>query len=116
MKFGLTLGGVHPSEFPDIAQCAEQHGFESVWVPDHVVFPAELPATYPYSAGNVAPVDPNTPIYDAWAVLSAVAVRTSSIRLGTNVYVLPMRHPFDTARSVVTVDHLSGGRVMLGLG
>jgi probable F420-dependent oxidoreductase len=116
MKFGVTLRGLHPREYPALALSAEQHGFESVWVPDHIFFPAAIPPTFPYTTSGVVPVDPWAPIYDPLLVLSAIASATSTVRLGTNVFILPLRHPVVTAHSVATLDQLSGGRVILGVG
>ena len=116
VKFGVTLRGVHPREYPGLAAAAEQHGFESVWVPDHIFFPAVIPATFPYTADGTVPVDPRAPIYDPLLVLASIASATSRVRLGTNVYILPLRHPVVTAHSVATLDQLSGGRAILGVG
>lgn len=116
MKFGLPLFGVSPRFYADIAQAAEANGFESVWMPEHLVFPEEIPPTYLYSESGYPPVTSDTPLFDVWVVLSYIAHATSSIRLATNVYVLPLRHPVEVARSVVTLDRLSNGRVTMGIG
>jgi probable F420-dependent oxidoreductase len=116
MKFGLTLVGLRPRWYADIAQQVEAAGFESVWFGEHLVMPAKLPSTYPYAADGNAPLTPDTPLYDPFVMLAGIATATTTLRLGTNVYVLPLRHPLMTARSVVTLDRLSGGRVTLGAG
>lgn len=116
MKFGLSMFGLSPRYYPEIAAAAEANGFESVWIPEHLVLPAQMPSTYPYTNTGLPPIDPATPMYDPWVVLATVAQATSTIRLGTNVYILPLRHPLVTARSVVTLDRVSGGRVTLGIG
>lgn len=118
MKFGLALKqpGIDVAEYPTIAQAAEQRGFESVWLPEHLLLPAELPATYPYSDSGHAPINPETPELDPWVALAAVAAATTSIRLGTGVFILPLRHPVATARSVMTLDRVSRGRVTMGIG
>jgi probable F420-dependent oxidoreductase len=116
MKFGLPLFGVSPRYFADIAKAAEDNGFESVWMPEHLVFPEEMPSTYLYTESGQPPVNPNTPLFDVWVSLSNIAHATSTIRLATNVYVLPLRHPIEVARSVVTLDRLSNGRVTMGIG
>ena len=116
MKFGFTLFGVRPTEYADIARRAEAVGFESIWMPEHLVFPAEMPATYPYSDSGRPPVYPGSPLYDPWVTLSFVAASTERIRLGTHVYILPLRQPLVTARAVTTLDVLSGGRAILGAG
>jgi probable F420-dependent oxidoreductase len=116
VKFGLTMVGLRPRWYVDVAQHAEAAGFESVWFGEHLVLPAELPSTYPYSESGDAPLTADTPLYDPWVMLAGIATATTTLRLGTNVYVLPLRHPLVTARSVVTLDRLSGGRVTLGAG
>jgi probable F420-dependent oxidoreductase len=78
--------------------------------------PQEIPPTYLYSESGLPPVTADTPLYDPWVVLAYIAHATTSIRLATNVYVLPLRHPIEVARSVVTLDRLSNGRVTLGMG
>jgi probable F420-dependent oxidoreductase len=116
MKFGLPLRGLSPRHYPEVACAAEQHGFESVWLPEHLVLPATLPSTYPYTPDGDPPISPTTALYDPWVVFGGIATVTTSIRVASNVFVLPLRHPIPTARSVLTVDRLSGGRVTLGIG
>lgn len=116
MKFGLPMFGLSPRYYPEVAKAAEDNGFDSVWMPEHLLMPAEVPPTYPYSESGYPPITADTPLYDVWVVLGSVAAMTSTIRLATNVYVLPLRNPFVTARSVVTLDRISGGRVTLGIG
>jgi len=116
MKFGTYIMGMRLRDTPQIAQAYEANGFESLWISEHLVFPAEMPPTYPYSDSGLPPVTSDTPSYDPWAVLSYLACATSTIRLATNVYILPLRHPLQTARSVITAERLSGGRITLGIG
>lgn len=116
MKFGTSIMGVSLRALPQVAAGYEANGFESIWLPEHLVFPAEMPPTYPYSGTGYPPVTPDTPSYDPWVMLSYLAAGTERIRLATNIYILPLRHPLQTARSVVTVDRVSGGRVTLGIG
>jgi probable F420-dependent oxidoreductase len=116
MKFGLPLFGVSPRFYADIAAAAEANGFESVWMPEHLVFPEEIPPTYLYTESGNPPVTSDTPLFDVWVALAYIAHATETIRLATNVYILPLRHPIEVARSVVTLDRLSNGRVTLGIG
>ena len=115
-KVGLSLFGLSPRHYPAISKRAEEVGFESVWLGEHLVFPSKIPDTYPYAEGGVAPVDPGTHLFDPWVVLADIAARTQNLRLGTSVYILPLRHPLVTARAVATLDRVSGGRVLLGAG
>lgn len=116
MRFGLNGFGLSPRHLPDVALLAEEHGFDSVWIPEHLVFPVEIPPTYLYSADGFPPMRSDSPAYDPWILLATVAARTTTIRLGTNVYILPLRHPISVPRSVVTLDRVSGGRVNFGVG
>ena len=116
MKVGIPLFLLRHEQLVPIAEVAEEVGLESVWMPEHLVFPAEIRSRYPYAVDGVAPIRPETPLLDPLLVLAQIAARTSRLRLGTNVYVLPLRHPLATARLATTLDVLSGGRVSVGVG
>jgi probable F420-dependent oxidoreductase len=116
MKFGVPLFRLRPEDTARVAQRAEALGFESVWVPEHVVFPTRIASRYPYTADGIPPITPDAPHLDPLILLTHVAAATRTIRLGTNVYLLPLRHPILIARAVVSLDVLSGGRVSLGVG
>ena len=115
-RCGLSLIGLSPRHYGDVAAAAEAAGFDSIWVPEHVVFPSRIPAQYPYTPDGDAGYPASTPLFDPWVSLSYIACATSTVRLGTHVCILPLRHPFLTARALVTLDRLSGGRVILGAG
>lgn len=115
-KVGIPLFMLRPERMPDVAVLAEELGFESVWLPEHLIFPVGIESRYPYSTDGAAPIDPSTPLLDPLVLLTFVAARTSRIRIGTNVYVLPLRHPIQTARMAMTLDLVSGGRLSLGIG
>ena len=116
MKVGVPLFFVRPTHMADVARRAEALGLESVWVPEHLVFPTAFSSKYPYSADGVPPVTVDMPLLDPLMILAHLAAVTTRIRLGTNVYVLPLRHPIVTARLAVTLDVLSQGRLSLGIG
>jgi probable F420-dependent oxidoreductase len=116
MKIGVPLFRIRPEQAAAVASRAEALGFESVWVPEHVVFPTRIGSRYPYSADGIPPVTPDAPHLDPLILLTHVAAATRTIRLGTNVYLLPMRHPILVARAAVSLDVLSGGRLSLGVG
>lgn len=116
MKFGLSLSGLSPRHYPTLAEEAENLGFESIWIPDHLVLPEPMPSTYLYSDDGKPPIPAATAVYDPWVLLGAMSSVTETIRFGTSVYVLPLRHPVVTARGVLTVDRISHGRVTLGAG
>ena len=116
MKIGVSLFMLRPQQMAEVALCAEGLGFESAWVAEHLVFPAQIRSRYPYAKEGVPPVNPATPLLDPLLQLMQIAARTTRIRLGTNVYILPLRHPIAVARMVTTLDVLSGGRVSFGIG
>src|SRR5262245_55465265 len=116
LKIGVPLFMVRPENMSAVAVRAEQLGFESVWVAEHLVFPTQIRSRYPYAAEGVPPINPATPLLDPLLVLMQVAARTERIRLGTNVYILPLRHPLAVARMAMTLDLLSNGRLTFGVG
>jgi len=89
------------------AEAAEALGYSTVWVIDHVVFPAKLEG-YAFN-----PLDP---MLEPMTVMAALAMKTTRVKLGTAVLVLPYRHPLYTAKVLSTIDVLSGGRVVVGVG
>jgi alkanesulfonate monooxygenase len=106
MHWGLALKNfVGPAESPDVdallayAERADALGFESLWAWDHVILG----------------VEPAFPILDAVGTLTAIAARTSRIRLGTGVLVLPLRNPTVAAKALSTLDIVSKGRLILGV-
>ena len=116
IAIGVPLFMLRPQQMADVALRAEQLGFESVWVAEHVVFPTQIRSRYPYTAEGVPPINPATPLLDPLLALMQVAARTERIRLGTNVYILPLRHPITVARMATTLDVLSNGRLTFGIG
>jgi probable F420-dependent oxidoreductase len=116
MKFGVKIEGMNGPALIEAAQAAERLGYESVWRPDHLVLPVQVAATYPYADDGVAPLDPGWPIVDALTAFAFIAAVTTTIKMGTAVYILPLRHPIVTARTVLGIDRLSRGRMILGIG
>lgn len=115
-QVGIWLAVVEPEHLLGFASDAEAAGCESLWVPEHLIWPQKLESAYPYRDDGGPPVPSSVKLYDPWALLSAVATATSTIKLGTCIYVLPLRDPLVTARAVATADILSDGRVILGAG
>jgi probable F420-dependent oxidoreductase len=120
MKFGIVFANAGPAADPvhavGLAQAAEEAGFESLWTVEHVVVPAGYESTYPYSADGRMPGRDDTPIPDPLIWLSFVAAATTRIRLATGILILPQRNPVVLAKEVATLDALSGGRAILGVG
>jgi probable F420-dependent oxidoreductase len=94
----------------------ERLGFASVWTVDHVILPHVSSETYPYTNQPGVSLPPSWPIIDPPITLAAIASRTSRVLLGTGVYLLPLRHPVINAKLAVSVDILSKGRPLLGVG
>jgi probable F420-dependent oxidoreductase len=115
MKYGIALGACNPKFFADVTIEAERLGYESVWLPEHLIFTAKMSRSPRHGEAH-PPVPPTTPIFDAFAYLSFLAGRTERLRLGTHVYNIGLRHPFVTARAVQTLDIVSGGRLEFGIG
>lgn len=115
MKLAITLGMLHPAAFEPVAIEADRLGFESLWLPEHLIFPLDM-AGSPYPGADHPPIPPETPLFDPFGMLSYLAAKTTSIRLGTNVYLLGLRHPFVAARAIQTLDWVSGGRAEVGVG
>jgi probable F420-dependent oxidoreductase len=115
MDFGVHLGSVNPALWGQVAEEADRLGFESVWVPEHLVIPVGAQGS-PHHGAEHPPIPPTVPVFDAMGVLCHLAARTERITLGTNVYNIGLRHPFVTARAATTVDVLSGGRLAFGIG
>lgn len=103
MRYALDLPNMGPFADPrllvELARDAEQAGWDGLFLWDHL-------------GGR----EPNLPLVDPWIALAAIAASTERIRLGTMVTPLPRRRPWKLARETVTLDHLSGGRLTLGVG
>jgi probable F420-dependent oxidoreductase len=115
VKFGIPLGALNAHFHLDAADAAERLGFESVWMPEHLVLPVTMKGS-PHPGDDHPPVPPTTPVFDAFGYLAYLAARCPSLRLGTHVYNIGLRHPFVAARAVQTLDVVSGGRVEFGIG
>jgi probable F420-dependent oxidoreductase len=119
MKFGLAFAssvGTDPQSALEIARLADSLGFDSIWGGEHVVRPAKIASPYPYTEDGEMPGDAETPIPDPLIWLAYVAAAAPSVRLGTCILILPQRNPVVLAKGLATLDHLSGGRVELGIG
>jgi probable F420-dependent oxidoreductase len=95
---------------------AEERGFHSVWVPEHVVLFDEYGSRYPYSPDGRLPAPPDCGILEPLTSLAFLAACTRRIRLATGVCLLPQRNPVYAAKETANIDFLSGGRLDLGIG
>ncbi len=119
MKFGLAFAssvGTDPESALEICRRAEAVGFESVWGGEHVIRPTRIASPYPYTEDGIMHGEPETPIPDPLIWLAYVASAAPTLRLGTCILILPQRNPLVLAKELATLDHLSGGRVELGIG
>ena len=120
MKFGVAFANVGPFVQPEeaafLAQSCEEAGIESLWTVEHVAVPTGYRSQYPYSADGRMPGPENSSIPDPLLWLAYVAAATTKIRLATGILILPQRHPIYVAKEVATLDVLSKGRALLGIG
>jgi probable F420-dependent oxidoreductase len=104
-----------PDNFASLAHEAEQFGFESIWTVEHVVIPQpHMP--YPGSKDGQLPGGDDVPLPDPLIPLAYAAAITTKIKLATGVVILPQRHPLYLAKQLATLDVLSHGRLMIGIG
>ena len=104
MRYGLEISAAgacgDARTLADLAQLAEESGWDGVFLEDYII---HYDPTYVRT-------------YDPWVALAAMALRTERIRLGTTVTPIARRRPWKLARELITLDHLSGGRMILGVG
>ena len=112
MNLGIALTDTAAVDIPTVARKAEEYGFDSLWTPEHLVYPVREedaglpPGGFPDMAKMM----------DPFMVLSAAAAVTDRIMLGTGVCLVPQRHPLLTAKMVSSLDVLSKGRFLFGIG
>ncbi len=120
VSFGIAFANAGPFARPELAAVlaeeAEAVGIESLWTVEHPVIPAGYQSRYPYNSSGRAPGAEVADIPDPFVWLAFVAARTTRIKLATGILILPLRNPVVAAKQVATLDQLSGGRVMLGIG
>ena len=120
MKIGLfavgtgkmTGGGLLKA----VAANAERLGVATLWVPEHVVLIDKYASKYPYTQDGHLPAPTNAPIFDPFIALATMAAVTSKIRLATGICLVPEHNPLVLAKVVATLDFLSAGRMVLGVG
>lgn len=121
MKFGLrycnTGHYVDPARAVELVQAGEEAGFESAWTVEHTVLPEGYKSPYPYSSdGKIAGGANDIPLPDPLIWMAYVAAHTSTIKLATGILILPQHNPVITAKQVATLDLMSGGRIIIGIG
>lgn len=120
MKFGVVPINLQDFTDPDLlipfVQQAEALGYESVWTAEHVIIPNTYDSVYPYNPSGKLPFKPDDPIIDLLVALTFIAAATTNLRLGTGINILPQTNPLYLAKWCSSIDHLSKGRLMLGVG
>jgi probable F420-dependent oxidoreductase len=116
MKCGAFLWQRRGEDLAANALLAEELGFESVWMGEHLGFPIQFKSTYPYDENGIPPVHNDAAIHDPLMVFAYLAAVTTTIKFGTGVYILPLRNPFAVAKAVASLDQLSNGRFLFGVG
>ena len=120
MKYGFTLPGRGPLATPQnlgiIARKGEELGFDALLTGDHILVPRNIASPYPYTEGGEFPGSPSGESMEQITLLSYIAGQTSKIRLVTSVLIVPHRNPLIAAKSLATLDVLSGGRLVVGVG
>jgi probable F420-dependent oxidoreductase len=120
LEIGIDVGIygrlADPENVLGLARFAEEHGYHSIWLADHVVFPARIESKYPYSPSGGFPVPTEDPLLEPVAAMGVLVGATRRIRIGTAVLVMPYRNPLLLARMLATLDSFSGGRIVLGAG
>ena len=120
MEVGVAIPNIGPMATGEnvlaLAERADEVGLDSVWVGDHLAFPRNPKLPYPYSRGAPRYLPSNVPILEPITLMAAIVARTSRVRVGVSVLILPYRHPLVTAKMIATIDAISSGRVILGVG
>ena len=119
MKVGLipvNIGVAKVEDMVGMAQLAEAGHFESVWTFEHVMVPEDYASRYPYSPSGKMGGTPDTNFIDPLIALTAIAAQTEKLRLGTGVNILSQANPLYLAKQAASLDFISNGRLMLGLG
>lgn len=122
MKLGLSCYDITAADLLELGEAADVAGFDSLWLGEHVVLPLDYASAHPATGTGEqqhesrAIIDPRTILVDPLIALSAVAARTTRIRLATGIYVVPLRHPVAVARMAATLHDVAGGRLLFGAG
>ena len=120
MKFGLFYANAGPfaqtETFDALVRKSDEVGIESLWAVEHVVIPVGYESEYPYAKGGRIPGPEDSPMSDPLIALGYAAAISSRLRLATGILILPQRHPLYVAKEIATIDLLSNGRAILGVG
>ena len=112
----VPIFGQDPTPVLDTAVLAEELGYDGVWMGDHIIQPVEVKSVYPYAKQEQRGLGPMPAYMDVFVGMTAIAMKTSRIRIGTSVLIVPYRNPIVTARLLATTDNFSNGRIDVGIG
>jgi probable F420-dependent oxidoreductase len=116
MKFWQSTAFNDPTELPAIAKGAEAAGFEGILLSEHLFVPRDYDPAYLYSENGRPDFTTETPFPDPWVTIATMAAATTTLRFCSLVYILPLHHPLEVAKSLATLAMYSGNRVTLGVG
>jgi probable F420-dependent oxidoreductase len=122
VSVGISVYDMPAAEIVALGAAADELGYDALWLGEHVVLPVGYGSAHPThdecgSQHHTGPiVSPDTELVDQFTVLGAVAASTTRLRVATGIHILPLRHPLLTARAGATLQDVSGGRFLLGLG
>jgi len=116
VKFYISSAFLDSKEIIEIAQAADDLGYEGIGIPDHVVNLESLATPYPYTRDGQRRWQPFTQWPDPWVLIGALAQVTTRLHFVTTVYIPSMRDPYSAAKSIGTAAYLADGRVELGIG
>jgi probable F420-dependent oxidoreductase len=115
MRYGVTIFATDVSiDVVELARAVEERGLESIWLPEHTHIPTSRRTPWPGGAGELP--DQYKRCLDPFVALTAVAIAAPSLRVGTGIMLTAQREPIVTAKAAASLDHLSGGRLSLGVG
>lgn len=118
MQVGISIFSTtfNPEVVKFFATRLDEFGYHSLWMPEHVAFPVGFQSRYPYTPDGSFPGDMDLDTPEPISVLNYAAALTRRIKLGTSIVILPLHHPLYIGKQLATLDVLSGGRALFGVG
>ena len=122
MRVGLSAYDLEAADLVALTQAADEAGFESLWLGEHVVLPVDYGSEHPTTGDSAHQhhtgpiIDPSTVLIDPFIALGGAAAVSAHITLATGIYLLPLRHPLAVARMTLTLQDIARGRFVLGVG
>jgi probable F420-dependent oxidoreductase len=117
MQFGVTMFAADfAMPVAELGRAVEEHGFESLFLPEHTHFPVKRTTVWPGGAGEVDPPPEYWHTLDPFVALGVVAAVTTRLKLGTGICLVIQRDPITLAKEVASIDHVSDGRFLFGVG